>query len=230
VLPVDNSNWQDVGGELIDTFMTTDAVRRIYAGKEANLYYRLKLQVGTGEIYYSEPADILGNLDFRSFHIAREIVRKEDLRHRRQRASVEGFILKAKRSGPPCPLCIDPLTGESTDVRCVRCFGTKFDGGYYKPMPACYGDMATSGYHLKRDLQVEGMVMPNSVQVRFLATPHLTAADVWVGKTDDTRYFIHPLKVEAQVREELEAEGMTGEQIYRLDELWARLRASQPSS
>jgi hypothetical protein len=198
--PDSNSNWANVGGPLVNTFLTTDPTRRLTGGKEQNIVYRLAVTTGLGNTYYSPPADILGNLDFKSFRLAQEIIRKEDLRHRRQRASIEGYVLKAKRSGIPCPECIDKYTEEVTDSKCKVCWGTRWTGGYYAPMPAIYCDLALTEIHLRRDLQTEGMVLPSANRARFLAMPFLTAYDIWVNKTSDERFFIHPVKTEAMIR------------------------------
>jgi len=201
VLPDNNSNWTDVGPPLVNLFSTTDSELRLSTGKEKIVYYRVKLTTADNQIFYSPIATIYGHLDYKSNNIANEIVRKEDLRHRRLKASVEGYILKARRSGTPCPVCLDTRTGEVTDSKCETCFGTRWKGGFYPPMPAVYGDLGLVGdVHLRRDLQAEGMVMPYNIQARFLAAPFITAYDVWVNKTSDDRSFIHPIRVVAQIR------------------------------
>lgn len=201
VLPTASSNWVDVGPPLVNVFETIDNEVKLPTGKEQLVFYRVVLTTADNQVFYSPIAAIYGDLDFKSNSIANEIVRKEDLRHRRLKASVEGYILKARRSGTPCPVCLDPRTGEVTDSKCPTCFGTRWEGGFFAPMPAVYGDLGLIGeVHLRRDLQVDGMVMPFNTRARFLAAPFITAYDVWVNKTSDDRYFIHPYQVVAQIR------------------------------
>jgi len=194
-------DWTNTGPVLTNVYTTIDPNRVLFAGKDQNVYYRVVLTTGNGESFVSPAATIYGALDYHSYRIAQEIIRKEDLRNRRLHVAVDGSILKLKRSGIRCPTCIDKLTDEVTDSRCPTCLGTGWEGGYYAPVPCSYADLELLQLDQKRDLQSEGMVMAKNRKGRFLATPFLAAYDIWVNQTSDERFFVHPVSIVAQVRE-----------------------------
>jgi len=192
-----STDWLDVGAPVIDTFFVIDPDKRLF-GKSAELHYRVKLDTGLGNTYYSDPVDVLGDLDKRHWLQAEEITRKERLRHR-VLTSPGGFLLIARRYGPPCSDCVDILTDEVTKTKCPNCFGIGYAGGYFPAIPDVFCDFSFSQAREHRNPNV-GMEKQDITQGRFIAVPLVSDYDVWVNKTTDERFFIHGLGVEAAVR------------------------------
>src|SRR5688572_20923419 len=99
-------DWTDVGAPVDNVAQLVDPDPELW-GKTPDAHYRVVLTTSVGT-YTSDPADVLGDLDQHAWLNAQEIVRKERLRHE-VLASPNGYLLIAKRYGPVCSECIDPL-------------------------------------------------------------------------------------------------------------------------
>jgi len=190
-------DWLNVGNSVTDTFFAEDATQRLF-GKTADLHYRVKLTTGTDTVYYSDPVSIYGDLDKHDWTLVKELLRKENLRHVKQ-VSVRGFLLKAKRYGPLCPNCLDPLTQEVTDSHCEVCYGTGFSGGYFAALPNVYVDVTLERAREALNPQL-GTTKEVVIQGRMLAEPQIYSLDLWVADKSDLRYYIHPVGVASQHR------------------------------
>lgn len=181
-------DWIDVGTAVVNTFFKLDTVQHLH-GKEAASSYRIVLTTTAG-VYISDPAGVDGVLDFYGWRHAREIVRKETLRHRIY-TSIEGFLLKARRFGTPCTACVDTITGDIMDSYCGTCYGTGFDSGFYDPVPMWFADVEPGSEREHRNLQGAGTERQAVTKGRFLGTLPLVQGDVWINKSADERYYIH---------------------------------------
>lgn len=188
------ANWHDVGSPVMNVFLAIDPSQE-YCGKEATAFYRVQLTTGDGKVYTSFPVQASGVLSFKNWHFAAEIARKEQLRLRRLGVGIEGFLLKSKRSGVPCPACLDKYTGEVTDSNCTICYGQRWVGGFYAAVPSYYGDFPPSARYANRVLeQGEGMVNVRIAAGIFVAQPFIAMNDVFVNKTSDERHQIHQVE------------------------------------
>jgi hypothetical protein len=191
-----SDDWIDVGAPVVDTYFTFDLNKRVW-GKTPDPHYRVELTTGTGT-YYSEPEKVEGRLQKRDWLTAREIIRKELLRHR-VLTSPDGYLLKSRRYGPQCPSCLDQLTGEVSYTNCPDCYGTSFENGYFTPMPACFADVSLEQDRDHRQ-EDKGMDHQDVITARFIGDPSLYSYDVWVNRTSDERYYIHNVAVKGHVR------------------------------
>jgi hypothetical protein len=192
----DADDWIDVGAPVVDTYMAFDLNKRVY-GKTLDVHYRVKLTTSV-DVYYSKPQDSDGLLSKRDWITYRELVRKEQLRHRVQ-TSVRGFLLKARRYGPRCPDCTDTLTEEISNSQCATCYGTGFEFGYFAPLAAHYADVGMESNREHRDPN-KGMDKEDKVEARFVGDPQLYSYDVWVNSTSDERYYLQTIGIKAQHR------------------------------
>lgn len=201
-------DWFNIGQPKQNTFFLLDGERKLY-GKTRLLAYRVELTDIDGNVYYSEPAEVLGKFTDHDFAIASEILRKETLRHSIF-GSVPGFLLKARRYGEACS-CIDPLTDEVTDSECELCYGTGIITGYFDPIRKAFVEIQPSNSREHRDMQVAGTEMKNITKGRFIGSFPIVQGDVWIADGSDERYYIHtvtetatwksvPLVVEAELR------------------------------
>jgi hypothetical protein len=198
---LEQGNWVDVGAPVVNTCFALDPTRRASFGKELNIFYRVKLTTASGNTYVSPASEVLSHLDFQAWNYAKEIARKEMIRLKGLRVGVEGYLLKIKRSGTPCDVCLDRFTGEVTNSNCTTCFGSRWIGGYYTPQPAIYGDVnAEDNYQVRETEENLGMSNPQIVQAMFVADPYLSTMDVFVNSVTDVRYHVHNIKIRTHVR------------------------------
>lgn len=193
---VDGADWQNVGAPVTDTYLAGDPVRRD-SGKEIGFYYRVQLTTAWGHSYYSDPVPGKGRLSRKEWGYAREIVRKERLNQ--ARTAAPGWLFKARRAGTPCPTCVDPDLGQSTDSRCPVCYGLRVQGGYY-PAVAAYAALQTREFDLKRSLEKGPMDEAVVARARMLAFPYPAREDVWVNQNSDERYIVRKVSNRSELR------------------------------
>lgn len=185
------ADWIDVGPPGRDALYLLDPDKRLW-GMTATLHYRVVLTTGVGT-YVSQPANVFGRLSQEQWLQAREIARKEQLRLR-QFVGMEGYLLKARRYGPPCT-CVDPVTYERNTSACLSCWGTGITGGYHEPVPLTFANMANPTSREKVAYNENlGTVRPITVEGRMIADIPISSGDVWIGVTSDERYYAHATK------------------------------------
>jgi hypothetical protein len=194
---VDNADdWTIASPPVTDTYFTIDRSQRVF-GKTQETHYRVKL-VSSVATYYSEPEPCDGHLIKRDWIDAREIIRKELLRHR-VLTSPEGYLLKARRYGPRCSVCTDQYTEEVSNSQCPSCYGTGFENGYFAALPSVFADLSLENNREHR-VADKGMDKADVITARFIGDPQLYSYDVWINKTSDERYYLHNIKVLSHVR------------------------------
>ena len=198
------ADWQDVGPSFTNAFYAVDDTRRDF-GAVRTVHYRVKLQTPQG-MYFSPPAAVFGVLDLHDWLLAREYVRKEQLRHRL--ATVAGWLLKRRRTGTPPQdaltgdprtAVVDPLTNEIVRREgppAEATFGTEFLEGYYAPAPFSL-DVTDWAYFDAQDPAMTTQTTNNarSTTARILMFPYVTNRDVFVAAHSDLRYELNGVKV-----------------------------------
>ena len=189
--------WVDVGEPQENAFYAIDPLQRVY-GKTQWSHYRVLLSTPISD-YQSLPTGTIGILNRHDWRIAREIVRKERLRHRL--ATHNGYLLKRRFSGERCTHCVDLQTDEVRDPDCVYCWGTGYQCGYYYPMSCVWADLTPRTVYKEVDDQgARGTIADVVVQGRMLQIPLMETYDVWVDAATDDRYFVHEIKNVAELR------------------------------
>ncbi len=192
----DNAEWTNVGATVVNTYFATDVSKRIY-GKLDDSYYRVKL-VTSVDTYYSTPVRADGLLSKKDWLLAREITRKEQLRHAAL-TSPRGYLLKVRRYGPRCTECTDEFTQEVKRSLCDTCYGTGYEGGYFDPIPAFYADVSLEASRDHRNPQT-GMENKHVIKARFIGDPLVYSYDVWVNQFSDERYYLHEITAISHIR------------------------------
>lgn len=193
------TDWINVGTAGMNTFFAEDDEHREgNYGKSLITHYRVVLTSGSGHKYVSLPVHTFGELQEKDWVLAREIVRKEKLRH--QLVSVEGFLLKRMRFGEKCESCIDPLTGGILDSKCPECNGTGFKVGYHPPTPLAVDMNPEAVIDLLKGTETPGPTTIVDDQMRILGFPALAKHDVWVDGKSDQRWILHEIANMAEWR------------------------------
>ena len=194
----DNNEFANIGLPFNEAFYATDADKRIFAQTQ-DFYYRVKL-VTPLRTYYSEIVSAFKNLVYRDWRLARDVIRKEVLRHSKY-TSLKGFLLKRKRYGARCTACTDYLTEEVTNSDCVVCKGTGLTQGYFAAVPA-YMEL---GLHQAREEMDSAQAVGTKKDVvipgcRMLGDPVPDSYDVFVDSGSDRRFIIHEIISAAEMR------------------------------
>lgn len=115
---------------------------------------------------------------------AREIQRREWLMLRK-RFGIEVFFFKKRGYGPRCTRCWNPEIEKCMDDHCQVCFGTSFEGGYWRPIKSL---MQIDPSANQVDLQDYGKMESNSGSGWTIAYPEIAPHDL-IWKTDENKMF-----------------------------------------
>jgi len=193
----DAADWQNVGEPVTDGYVALDPAWR-EASYDLLVHYRITLTTPLGT-YVSQAAACSGELTEKDWLLAREIIRKEKLRHKL--VSVPGYLIKQMRYGVPCKRCRDPLTSEITDADCPVCNGTSFEIGYHPPLPMQCWDLSPQTIVEQVDSQMKGATRDNPyVNARVIGFPALNKNDIWVNGSSDERWLVEQIQIVAAIR------------------------------
>lgn len=193
------TDWINVGLPGVNTYFAEDDQRREgNYGKTLMTHYRVILTDGHGHRHASRPVHTFGELMEKDWLFAREIVRKERLRH--NLVSVEGYLLRRMRFGEPCDSCTDPLTGEILDSKCKECNGTGFKVGYHPPTPLSVDMNPEAVIELLKGTEAPGPTTIVDNHMRILGFPAIAKHDVWVDGKSDQRWIFHEVANMAEWR------------------------------
>ena len=190
-------DWQNVGIPVVNGFFADDTILRA-AGSINITNYRVTLTTPTST-YVSAAAPCLGRLGEKDWLLAREIIRKERLRH--HKVSIDGYLIKELRYGKPCERCRDIMTEEATDTSCPICLGTGFENGYHPAVPMQCWDLSLLTIQEMQDLNIKGSTVENAyIGARVIGFPGLNRGDVWVNAHTDDRWLIKTIRTSAAMR------------------------------
>ena len=165
-------NMSQIGGPIsaLDFYEFTD-----YALHIKNLYktyyYRVRIRrISTQEELGSAPITWKGDLDLEALYVIDEHNFMLD-----DTTGVPALIYKRRRSGVLCTQCFDVIQKKRLASRCLYCFGTNWEGGFYQPIDA-FVDMSP---HPKQELIREwGETQPTETDILFTNYPLLSPGDI----------------------------------------------------
>lgn len=192
----DATDWVDVGQPVTNGYFALDPAWR-EGGYTLMTHYRVKLTTPQN-VYVSQAANAFGELTERDWLLAREIIRKEQLRHKL--ASIPGYLIKPMRYGVPCPRCRDQLSSEVTDANCPVCNGTGFEVGYHPAQAMQCWDL--SPQNEQSDVgEPKGTTRENPyVEARVIGFPGLNKDDIWINGSSDERWVVETIQISAAIR------------------------------
>jgi len=161
----------------------------MFPSQGTEVFYKVKLEDGDGELYYSEPTKLAAYWNRYDWTLGREILRKESLVIHK-RAGTRGWLFKRRLWGEPCTAegCVTPDTGEINNPNCAVCYGTGVVGGYYDALD--YWVIMNPTQSIRKLDATAGLLVQNLETVRCLAYPAPAPNDVWVQYGSNQRYII----------------------------------------
>lgn len=193
----DAADWRNVGAPITDGYVAYDDAWRNSAS-DLLTHYRVTLTTPEN-IYISQAVSCFGEMGERDWRLAREVIRKEQLRHRY--VSIAGYLLKPYRFGRPCTRCRDQLTQEVLDSNCPICNGTGFEVGYHPPVSMQCWDLSLQSIQEHQDINLKGTTRENAeVTARIIGFPTINRNDIWVNGSSDERWLVHNIQVAAAMR------------------------------
>lgn len=192
-------DWTNVGDPVVNGTAAIDPTPRAL-GKQLTVHYRVLMSDGDNNQYTSQPSIVLGKLGTREWTYLREITRQHRLKMSRGLSGVAGLIMKKKRTGDPCPRCVDIYTGDSQDAHCPLCHGTRFVGGYYSVLPCQTAELGNPEVTEQRTEGPEGWAAVTKVKGTFLGAPMLHTGDIWIDDASDLRYHVEAVAVLNSIR------------------------------
>lgn len=185
---VETSDYIDIGVPAINTYYLRDDEQRLF-GKELDWFYRVKLQTKL-RTYYSPTVYLDSSVDYRTWRLTREVLRKERLRLLKFAGMADAYLLKRKRFGTKCPRCSDPLLDEPIDGKCPICFGTGKVGGYFSAVPLLV-EFSISNEIEKINVEYAGMTSQGTTQNCRVIDEAVVSQDVIWDKGSGRRYIVH---------------------------------------
>jgi hypothetical protein len=193
----DAVDWVNIGPPVVNGYTASDPEWR-EAGYDLLDHYRVVLTTPTS-VYVSQAANCYGDIPEKDWLIAREIIRKEQLRFKY--VAVPGYLLKPFRFGKMCRRCRDQLTQEVLDSDCPVCNGTGFEVGYHPPLSLQCWDLSTQTIQEDVDAQFKGMTRNNPyITARLVGFPAINKSDIWVNGSSDERWLVETIQIAAAIR------------------------------
>jgi hypothetical protein len=185
---VETANFINIGSPSTNTWFLNDDNVRVF-GKTPDWSYRVKL-VTAIRTYYSPAASLDSGVDYRTWRIAREIIRKEKLRMSKFTGIIDARLFKRKRNGTKCTRCADYLTDETTDGNCSVCLGTGIINGYFSAVPILI-ELPTTSEIEKIELDARGTISQGTVANCRIIGDSVKSQDVIWDVNSGRRYIIH---------------------------------------
>lgn len=195
--PVKTADFVDIGLPVTNAFFLIDDETRLF-GKELDWFYRVKLQTAL-RTYYSPSITLDTSVDYRTWRIAREVLRKEKLRLSKYVGVPDAYLFKRKRFGTKCTRCADPLLDEPIDGKCPICLGTGKVNGYFSAIPLLI-EFPVSNEIEKINIDYAGMTSQGTTQnCRVIGDPVVSQDVIW-DKGSGRRYIVHETTEAVTVR------------------------------
>ena len=171
------------GFPIFNSFIFTTPFPLLF--KREYLYFRVEAIINDKSIF-SEPQGLFRKLPRKTFLLVKKMMKGKNL-VREKKYPVEILVLKRRNFGISCD-CIDPGTGLSTNSRCVECLGTRYKGGFFKPIPVI-AEVDEQGTIDVKPSEIGNM---DNISARIQMTfPLVQKGDIIIEKERNVRWFVN---------------------------------------
>ena len=184
------NDWQLIGKEKGITSFRDPGLAP--DGKLNETYYRVTLEKGELKAA-SDTVATFGTVPRREFAAARKIMELE-VRQLRHHHAVK--VCKLRVTGNPCPICVDPDTGQvSGSSMCDTCYHTGYEGGFWAPVDTFMRIEQRSQSVQVDSAEGAGSTDPTYDKARMLAFPFLEKNDLIVYPPADRRWLVESCEI-----------------------------------
>lgn len=164
------SGYAVLAGPLIDQyFLRDDSVHT--RNEYRPWFYRIRaFNPRTGAEVYSDVADSVGPADL----LGEEVTRVETIVWK-EYAGIALWVFPRRTFGQFCPSCYDARLGKSTEANCEVCWGTRFSGGYHRPVKT-FGQISQPT--VENVITVSDHIQPFSSQLTCPPSPTIRPGDL----------------------------------------------------
>lgn len=183
--PMENGPYTKLNPTVLSSPQFVDLKAEVYS-KFENRWYVVEAIFPNGQTVQSPPTtlDNLGT-SFVNLRIT-EIQRREWLLLRKF-VGVEVLLFRRKVYGTRCHECYNEDTKRVDKDRCLTCYGTSWEGGYYEPLTTLVQFEATPNDIV---LGYTGKQEPNQIQAWTIAFPEMLDLDLIFRVADKRMYRI----------------------------------------
>lgn len=154
-------------------------------------WFKIEVFNGATSKLVSQPIDVRGAMDRRSFLIYRDALRRCALFFQKSQC-LPGWLLRRIVYGTRCPVCTNEILKTPISSECTTCYGTGFTGGYYAPFPM-RADWSAGASPRSSNLTTKENVGPIAVQrqrFKIYAVPDAKSDDVWYDTGTGVYYLV----------------------------------------
>lgn len=187
--------WEDISGPLTSVRRWNDETKRIVP-KSDTLWFMCRLVSGANT-WDSHAVAPYSALNRREFLLGRDIMRREVL-HAKTLAGVQVLVYVVSTSGPKCPECLDPITGQVRDPHCPVCGGTGRAEAYLGPYRAWA--LITPKQRTTQHSEAGGTEEPTQFELRMIGTLPLKKNDVIADPGTGRMFYVDAAQNVAELR------------------------------
>lgn len=162
-------------------------------GMVSDVWYRVRavltdpLGVKPDIEYESAPAQLQGALTDRAYLVAKNILRAF-YKQLMKGGGQQGFFMKRKIWGDPCPNCVDFDVDTVVNAHCGICYGTGIVGGFHEGMEFWVMPKPVQGR--QRSISAIGTTDDYTLSAECAAYPWVDAEDMWVDAKTNERFLV----------------------------------------
>jgi hypothetical protein len=182
------SRWSDFSPVLTDMMLYHHPGRISKNDKDLWPFYRVRMTTVKGTSY-SPVHGIYSDIPKDEYLIAREIMRKELLQMRKM-GGVPARLWKKLRTGIPCPVCLDLVTGQVLRSNCPTCNGSKVIDGFSGPYDL-WATFSLRQQFKKLDganTEMYGTTDQQVYEIKMIGHPFIATNDIVIDVASDRRH------------------------------------------
>lgn len=156
-----------------------------YLSLSRSVYYKVTMTAEDGTSI-SDIRAVMPEIRMRKIALLRRKMQR-DLSVAFKFNTVDIAVLKRRHWGVRCTACFDLLTKQTTESKCLTCYGTGFEGGYFDPI-RIRGRLGVQ--NVQSNVTPQGKADVNKKRLTILTYPEVEHDDIVVDIAQNKRYIV----------------------------------------